>query len=214
MVVSPKFDPPLLPDLVAGDESVLEPRAVVEATFFESQTWSDRDLTDLVLSESRLDGVSIADCVLRGIRVSECLIDALNAPVLAAGRSQWRDTSIQRSRIGSAELFDADLSMVRIENSKIGYLNLRSAVLNSVIITGCTIDELDLGGVRAKRVAIVDCQLGTLDVTRAQLTDVDLRGSSLTSIVGIDGLRGATVDNDQLSALAEHLASAAGILVE
>ena len=214
MVLSPKFAPPLLPELVLHDSSVLGPRAVIEAALFDGDAWQDLDLTDVVLSESRLDGVSISDAVLRGIRVSECEIEGLNAPILAAGRSQWRDTSIQRSRIGSAELFDADLSMVRIENSKIGYLNLRSAVLNSVIITGCTIDELDLGGVRAKRVAIVDCQLGTLDVTRAQLTDVDLRGSTLTSIVGIDGLRGATVDNDQLSALAEHLASAAGILVE
>lgn len=214
MVVSPSFSAPRLPELRALEASELEPRAVIEAVLAEGGSWDGVTLTDAVISESRLDGVSISDSVLRGIRISECEIEGLNAPVLTAPLSQWRDTSIHRSRLGSAELFESDLSMVRIESSKIGYLNLRGATLASVIISGCTIDELDLGGVRARRVAIVDCQIGTLDVTRAQLTDVDLRGSSLRTIIGIDGLRGATVDEEQLAALAEHLASAAGILVE
>lgn len=167
-----------------------------------------------MLTECAFDRVSIEESQLRGIRVSESTMTSLNAPVLAAPRSTWREVTITGSRIGSAELFEADLSGVRISGSKLGYLNLRGATLTNVIVENCQIDELDLGGAVLKLVAFVDCQFGTLDTTRTRLTDVDLRGTQFSSLIGIEGLRGATIDEQQLAELAPHLAAAAGIRIE
>lgn len=212
MPTAPRVDDPRLPDLEAGAADDLLPGAVIEAVRFDG-AWEGLDLTDAVLSECLLDRLSLSDCALRGIRVSESMLTALNAPVLAAARSRWRDTVVTGSRIGSAELFDSSLTGVRIEGSKLGYVNLRGAILANVIIANCTIDELDIGGSSAKRVAIVDCEIGTLDVTRATLADVDLRGSRFGTIMGIPGLRGATIDETQLAELAPHLAAEAGLTI-
>jgi uncharacterized protein YjbI with pentapeptide repeats len=167
-----------------------------------------------VLSECRFTRVSVTDSSFRCTRFSESEFVSLNAPVLSAPLSTWRDVSISGSRIGSAEVFESEFSGVRIENSKLGYLNLRGAKLVNVVISGCTIDELDLGHATAKRVAIIDCTIGTLDVTRATLTDVDLRGSTFQSLTGLPGLRGATIDDDQLASLAPHLAASIGLRIE
>ena len=214
MVTAPRFDPLRLSDLDPGDLAVLEKRAVIEGVRFEVTSFEQADLTDAVLIECLLDRVTLVDVQLRGARFSESELVALNAPVLAAARSIWRDVVVRGSRIGSAELFEAQFSGTRILSSKLGYVNLRGAKLDNVEISGCTIDELDLGGVQAKRVAIVDCQIGTLDVTRAKLSNVDLRGTTFDTIVGLEGLRGATIDEAQLAALAPFLAESAGLSVQ
>jgi uncharacterized protein YjbI with pentapeptide repeats len=214
MVKSPRIDEVPLPELEPGSLELLRPRAVVEGVSFENVEFSGLDLTDAVLTESLLDRVSIVESRLRGIRIAESRVEALNAPVLAAPLSQWRDTVVRLSRVGSAELFEAQFSGVSVEGCKLGYVNLRGATLDNSRFVDCTIDELDLGGVTARRVAITGCDIGTLDVTRASLADVDLRGSRFSTIVGLEGLRGATIDEGQLAELAPHLAAAAGLRVE
>ncbi len=83
-----------------------------------------------------------------------------------------------------------------------------------MLLEGCTIGELDLSGVNASRVALRDCSIGTLDVTRARLTDVDIRTSRFSTIVGLEGLRGATIDDAQLAEMAGVLAAHVGLRVE
>lgn len=172
------------------------------------------DLTDAVLSECLLDRVTISDSELRGIRVSETRIALLNSPILAAGLSQWRDVFLTGSRIGSAELFESQWTGSHISGCKLGYVNFRGATLANVEVIDCTIDELDLAHASASRVAIRDCRIGTLNVSRASLKDVDLRSTTFDAIVGLEGLRGATIDDSQLTMLAPHLARSAGIVVE
>ena len=214
MVKPPVVERARLPELRAGDIGELVPRAVVEAVRFQGASFDGLDLTDAVLTECELDRVSIVDSALRGLRIAESIVTGLNAPVMPAARSRWRDVWMTGSRVGSAELFESELSGVRIEGSKLGYVNLRGATLSNVIFVDCTIDELDLGGVTATRVAITGCEIGTLDVTRATLRDADLRSSRLSAVTGLDGLRGATIDELQLAELAPHLAAAAGLVVE
>lgn len=210
----PIVSPPVLPDLVPGELSQLRPRAVLEGLSFDDVTFENEELTDAVVTECALTRVSIVDGTLRGIRISESEIVSLNAPVLSAALSQWRDVSVRDSRLGSAEMFESKWHGVTLAGSKLGYLNLRGAELVNVIIEGCTVDELDLGGVTATRVIVRDCTIGTLDVTRARLKDVDLRATRFETITGLEGLRGATLDETQLAELSWHLASAAGITVE
>jgi len=214
MVTSPRIDALRFPHLEAGNVDALTARDVFEGLRFDGVTFDSVNLTDAVFSESILDKVRITDSVLRGIRLSETRIAALDAPILAAPLSQWRDVELVNSRIGSGELFEATISSVIITGCKIGYLNLRGAELTNVIISDCTLDELDLGGATLKKVAITGCQIGTLDVTRSTMSNTDLRGTTFQSIMGLAGLRGATIDEDQLGMLAPHLAHASGLLVE
>lgn len=214
MVSPPLLDLPVLDDLAEGFPGDLEPHAELDRLRFDGLEFDGVDLTSAVVSESVLERVSLVDNQWRGIRIVESLITGLNAPVLPAARSHWRDVGITQSRIGSAELFDSQLQGVRITGSKLGYLNLRGATLTNVLVESCAIDELDLGGARLTRVAFRDCQLGTLDVTRATNKDTDLRTTSFSRVLGLEGLRGATVDEFQLAELSGALAEHLGIDVE
>lgn len=185
----------------------------------EGERYADADISDVDLSgssflECEFDGVTLSGTQLRGARFVETLLTASFAPTLAASRSTWRDVLVQSPRWGSAELYDAQLNMVHVRGGKIDYLNLRNSRLTDVLIEDCTIGELDLGGVRAERVALRNCRIQTLDVGRAVCVNVDLRGSEFGAVNGLEGLRGVTVDDDQLSLLAPVLAAHIGIIVE
>jgi hypothetical protein len=59
------------------------------------------------------------------------------------------------------------------------------------------------------------CSLQGTDFSRAEMTEVDLRGSDLSQLGGeVAALRGAIVDTAQLIDLAHPLAAAAGLKVE
>lgn len=103
---------------------------------------------------------------------------------------------------------------VQIDGSKLDFVNLRNATLTDVLLSDCIIEELDLGAATVHRLELRNCRIGTLDVGNAKLTDVDLRSSDFGAIHGVDGLRGATIDDAQLSLLAPILATQLGIRVE
>ena len=149
-----------------------------------------------------------------GAKLLDVRVDSVDAAVLHARRSRWRDVEIERSRLGSAELYETELSGVRISDCKLGFINLRGATLTDVEFAGCSIDELDLGLARLSRVALRDCRVATLMIGGARLADVDLRGTDFARIDGLDGLRGATVDEDQLAAIGRLLAEGAGIRIQ
>jgi uncharacterized protein YjbI with pentapeptide repeats len=121
---------------------------------------------------------------------------------------------IENPRWGSAELFEADAESLQIRGGKIDFLNLRNSRLIDVLIEDCTITDPDLGGCRGTRIALRNCRVGTLDVTRARLADVDLRSTPFSAVNGLDGLRGVTIDDDQLSLFAPLLAAHLGIRVD
>lgn len=197
-----------------GDAAALEPDDDRELERFAGADLSGRDLAGITFRECEISDTDLDDANLRGARFIDSVLSGVHAPVLRASRSTWRDTLLERSRVGSAEVFDASWNAVRIRQCKLGYINLRGSSLTDVIFEDCTIDELDLGGVTATRVAFPGTTVKTLDVTRASLTHVDLRGLEFRAVHGLDGLAGATVSDAQLSELAPLLAAQLGIVVE
>ncbi|MFJ6003241.1 pentapeptide repeat-containing protein [Arthrobacter sp. NPDC092385] len=201
-----------------GVTPVAEPRLLDgdhrEGEHYERVALDGEELAGITLQECLLEGVSLSDTELRGARFLECTFRELFAPVFRAPRSSWRETSLQGTRWGSAELYDSTFDAVHLDGGKLDYVNLRSSRLTDVLVSGCIIGELDLTGARATRLALQDCTIGTLTLDGAQLKDVDLRTSSFRGIHGLDGLRGATIDEYQLQLLAPFLAESMGLRIE
>lgn len=201
-----------------GVTHVEEPRLLDgdhrEGEHYEGLVLDGEELAGITLQECVLKGVSLNDTELRGARFTECSFEDLYAPVFRAPRSSWRETSLRSTRRGSAELYDSRFDGVHLDGGKLDYVNLRSAQLTDVLVSGCIIGELDLTGVRAIRLALHDCTIGTLTLDGARLKDADLRTSSFRGINGLDGLRGATIDEYQLQLLAPFLAESMGPRVE
>jgi uncharacterized protein YjbI with pentapeptide repeats len=210
--------PPLLdfhaPEVKDGDAGALTAKAPHEGQRFAGLDLSALDLTDSAFLECELDGLSLGETQLRGSRLVESLLSASFAPVLLASRTTWRDVRVERPRWGSAELYDSELGAVHVVGGKIDYLNLRDSRLTNVLLEGCTIGELDLRRARLERVSLRDCTIGSMELDRASAKDVDIRSSQFSVVNGLDGLRGVTIDDLQLSLLAPLLAQHLGIVVE
>lgn len=200
-------------DLPEGDAATLAVDAYRDNERFSSIDLTGHNLTGLTLSECALVDVTVTDADLRAARITDTSLTRLNAPVLRAAHSVWREASIQDSRIGSGELYDAQLSTLLVSRSKISFLNLRGGTLRDVAFEDCLIDELDLSEASARRLAFPGCTIAMLDVSRAHLEHVDLRGARIGGIRGIDSLHGVTVDAAQLIDLAPLLAAHLGIRV-
>lgn len=211
---APRIDPITLSDLDDNTGALLRAGDRRDAERYDGIDLGSRDLTGITFSVCEFRGVSLDETKLRGASFIECIASDLHAPVLNAPGSTWRDVRITQSRLGSVELYDANLRSVHIEGSKLDFVNLRNAALTDVLITNCIIDELDLGSATVQRLHLENCRIGTLDLTHGKLTDVDLRSSDFRSLHGFDGLRGTIIDDAQLALFAPLLAAHLGIRVE
>lgn len=211
---APLLDFRPLEGLTAIDAATLRARDDHEGELLASADLSGADLAAMTFLECELSALTLTEAQMRGTRFVDSLIAASFAPVLLAARTTWRNCRIENPRWGSAELFGATFDSVHVRGGKIDFLNLRGSSLTNVLIEDCTITELDLGGFRGRRVSLVNCRVDTLDATRASCADVDLRTSEFGRINGIDGLKGATIDELQLSLFAPALAGHLGIRVE
>ncbi len=210
----PVLSPLRLPALDHGGAAALAAHGTVEAMSFEGADLSHRDLTGTTVAECELLGVTAHGTTLTSARLIETRIERLNAPVLEASRSTWREVELIGSRLGALDIYDAAVRSTRIVGCKFDWINLRSAILEDVLFEDCTIDELDLTGVSATRVAFVNCRAGSVALAHARLQDVDLRGLEMRSIGNLEGLAGATLDAHQVAALAPALAEHLRIRIE
>ena len=162
----------------------------------------------------RFDGLELDSWTLRGAHLLESVVVGANVPAVSGARSGWRDVEVRDSRFGSIEVYDASWRGIRFTRCKLGYVNLRAAELLDVAFVDCTIDEIDLMDASARRLAFDGSRVATLNTAGSRLTDVDLRGAELGQVVGLEGLRGATISVEQLQLMAPSLAALAGITVE
>lgn len=203
-----------LPGLDPADAEDLAAHAHHEGLALEGADLSGRDLTGATFTECELVGVTAHTTLLRHARLVETRIERLNAPVLDATRSTWRDVVLNGSRLGALDIDDAELRSTRITGSKFDWINLRSSTLEDVLLEDCTVEELDLSGVTATRMAFVNCRVGGLALAHARLQDVDLRGLEIGTLSTLEGMSGATLAPEQVTALAPAFAAHLGIRVE
>ena len=214
MVDRPRLPHLALPDLEEGDED----RFVIERTHdgvefrgldLSGDKLNDRSLTESVIATSKLD-----DTILTGAHLREVRIDGCTATACRINTSQWREVEISGGRFGAFEAYDAMLAVVRFVGVRIDYLNLRGSTLLDVSFEDCHLGELDLMDATVTRAAFAGTTVRDLALTGATLTQVDLRGAHLTTVVGLERLRGATVSPAQLHDLAPLFADEWGIRVE
>lgn len=213
IISAPRFAKLRLSDLEIGNPDQLVADGSVEGERFENVDLSGQPLGGLHVSECEMLGLNVGDADLRNVTFAESRVRQLNAPVLRASCSNWRDVVIEQSRIGSAELYDSSWRGVQFIGCKLGYLNLRGANLRDVSFVDCQIDELDLGGATATRMLVSGTTVRTLSLVKPQLQHVDLREAQLEVINGIEGLAGTTLSSIQVAQLAPVFAARLGITV-
>jgi uncharacterized protein YjbI with pentapeptide repeats len=211
---APRIQLASLPVLDEIDGRLLTRNDEREREHYRETDLTGYDLTASLFTECDFSAVTLDATQLRGARFIESTISDSFAPSLLAARTSWREVVIVNPRWGSAELFEAEIASMHVRGGKIDYLNLRTSTITDLLIEDCTITDLDLGGCRGTRIALRNCRLETLDLARAALVDVDLRSTNLSTVNGLEGLRGVTIDDYQLSLFAPLFASHLGVVVD
>ncbi|HVC22252.1 MAG TPA: pentapeptide repeat-containing protein [Candidatus Dormibacteraeota bacterium] len=160
-------------------------------------------LTRTDLSATRFLRPSLGDLVF-----SNCNLANLHWGSAAMTRTTFQECQMTGFDVNSSTLVD-----VQFQGCKLSLSSFRFLAKAKVRFVDCEMDGTDFHGVDLRACRFENCILTGSLFHGAKSEGVDLRGSSLTGLQGIDGLRGAVIDQIQLLDLADSLASHAGLTV-
>ena len=209
-VDAPRIGPLTVPDggvdLVEGGEHVGLGVTVVDL--------SGADGRGSALERSRLHRVTLAGATLAGARLADLELDDVDA-----ANGDWSRAGLTRVRLTGCRLTGLDLHEARLRSVEfrrclLDYATLVSVDAERVVFDECSLVGVDLAGARLRAVRLSSCRLDDADLTGCRCQGLDLRGTTIGTIKGIGGLRGATIDTVQLLGLAGQLAAAAGLSVD
>ena len=131
----------VLPDLEEADAAQLNAQDRHDGLRLVGADLTGADLTGATFTECELVDVTAHTPVLQHARLLETRIERLNAPVLDATRSTWRDVELVGSRIGALDVYDAEIRSTRITGTK----STDQPALSTLedVLEDCTIDEFD-----------------------------------------------------------------------
>ena len=210
----PRIDRVIPADPTERDGAEIAAHERCERARFVGVDLSGQDLTGADFTDCVFQDLTAHDTNFRAAAFIDTTLARVNSPSFKAARTRLRNVELDGSRFGSADFVEANWQSVHLSNSKLGYVNLRGAELRDVLITDCSIDELDLSGAKVTRLAFANTTVGTLELTNSTLQHVDFRELEMRRIVGIEGLRGATLSSYQASDMSGIFAQHLGIVLE
>jgi uncharacterized protein YjbI with pentapeptide repeats len=202
-----------LPDLTDFDGDLLKPGRDYDAIAFTDRDFTGQDASDARFLECRLERCCLEGLSMSRSRVVDCLLAEVYGASVDFADSLWRDSQMTGGRLGALVLAGATWTRVRVRGVKLGFVNLAAARLEDVVFEECEIGGMDARAAQLRSVAFVDCTVQELNVTEATLSKVDLSGARLRALVGVEGLRGAIINHEQLLDLAPLLAAQLGVEV-
>lgn len=213
-----------------------EPRSAVPFEPRVDELPSPTDLDDL-LDEQQWHQVRItADCTaarLDLIEVSETRFVGSRLSGLDLDGLRIRDTVFEDCELSGVSMHGSALTRVTFTNCRLSGLVLNASTVRDVRITECKADQLALRMATTERLwcervllpaadlyeaqlvltRFFDCDLTDAELSNVHLDDVHLHGSVLDAVRGVEHLRGATIDSDQMHVVAAALLAAHRIVV-
>jgi len=192
----------------------LEPALALEGVEIDQANWAGQksklahidsvrliepDLTGAILREGGWEDVEIIGGQLGGLNLTG---------------SSLRRGLIQRARLSGIVLAETELKDITVEDTKLDLANFRFAKLSRVRFIRCQLIDADFGAAHLVGVDFTNCDLTSADFSGATIKQVDLRSSVVRQIKGIGGLKGATINYDQMITLVPELAAGLGIEVK
>ena len=171
------------------------------------------DATGARFLECVLDGCDLGGVRFDRSRLATCLLTGVRAVTWSLADATLLDLVVDGGRFGAVTAHGSELTRARLAALRIGYADLRNATLVDGTLAGCTVAELDLSGAALRDVRLVECTVGSLVLEGARCRSVDLRGSEVTRLDGVTGLRGCTIDRAQLVGWAPGMAAELGVTV-
>jgi uncharacterized protein YjbI with pentapeptide repeats len=132
------------------------------------------------------------------------------AGVVIQGGSLAR-VEIVRSRLTGITLAEAEVSDAVCRECAADMALLRHASLQRVTFDACTLRGADLMGARCDLVRFRDCDLTGASFAHARFSSSEFLRCRMDDVEGVEGLRGTSMEIEQMLTLAPAFAAALGI---
>ena len=206
-------EPPRLPARLASQ--------VLEAAIGDGAAFAEAEIAGASCAGRRIDGLECIEVVLldpdmSGAELRDCAFrdtafeNPNLAPATIRGGSLTR-VVVEGGRLTGLQVTEADVRDVVWRGCGADMATFRHARLLHVTFQDCSLREADFTGMRGEAVRFTDCDLRGASFRDAELAACELRRCRLDDIEGVEGLRGASLELDQLIDLAPALARSMGI---
>ncbi|KRA23280.1 hypothetical protein ASD65_01745 [Microbacterium sp. Root61] len=206
--LAPRISAPDLPATL--DPATLRPRIEVIAALVEGLS-GEVDASNAHLSESVLRDVDVARLDLSRSRLVDVDIQELRGVEINGRETRWQTVRVTGGRVATLDLSRSSLSGVEFRGLRVDYLTLAGCDAFDVLFVDCIIGSLDAPQAKLGRVAFEGCRVDDVDNRGWKIEHVDLRGLDAVRYLDMAGLRGATMGDQQVTALGRHFAAAVGV---
>jgi uncharacterized protein YjbI with pentapeptide repeats len=128
-------------------------------------------------------------------------------------RSSLRRVELHLCRLTGVELAEATWNDVVLTDCRLDFGGFRLAKLTRGVLRDCRLEEADFGAATLTDVVFERCELRRASVAGCRVERVELRGCTLTELVGVESLRGAGMPWDDVLENAPLFAQGLGIQV-
>ena len=118
---------------------------------------------------------------------------------------------IVRCRLTGLALAETDVGDVACRECAADLATFRHARLTRVTFESCTLRGADFMGARCDHVRFSDCDLTGASFAQAHFTGSEFVRCRMDDVEGVDGLRGTSMEVEQMLTLAPAFAAALGI---
>ena len=208
--------PNILNDLakVVDVDNLLNSEDKIENANLDNIDISGRRLKSVIIQESLVNKTNFMNTNIERFEVSDCTFKDCDFTASSLATSSWHVVEIVNARCTGLQLQNSTLRNVMFKGCKIELVNLRFAKLENIIFQDCMINDIDFYNSTLKNVEFAGCNIENISFSGAKLKNVDLTRSQIISVRGVGGLKGSTINYEQLIILAPYFALEFGIIIK
>lgn len=173
-----------------------------------SETLKALSMTGSAVNRTDFSGVEIHSFDTKDVVFTDC-----NFTAAKLSEANIHTTELRGSRCTGAQFNTALIKNVSFIDCKLDLTNFRMAKLTNVLFENCVITDMDFYGAELTSIKFDGCDIDGVQFSNSKMVLVDLTGSTITSVKGVSGLKGAKISPDQLVRLAPYLAAEFGLKI-
>ena len=170
-----------------------------------------RSAADARLEEVAVDGGDLRGAHLIDARLTDVVVREANLANMVIRGGSLSRVEIVRCRLTGLAIAETDVGDVVCRECAGDLAMLRHARLTRVTFESCTLRGADFMGARCDHVRFSDCDLTGASFAQAHFTGSEFVRCRMDDVEGVDGLRGTSMEVEQILTLAPAFAAALGI---
>jgi uncharacterized protein YjbI with pentapeptide repeats len=206
--------PEIEDELTTLDIAKLVPSAYIEGALIERQETASIDARNAELEGSRITYVTIPELLMQGVSMKDVFLNSTNLTAAKISDSKLIRVVFKGCRLQGIDFSASELSDIVFEDCNLDLSNFNMAVLQDVMFKNCSLNDASVVSSGQKNVAYENCVIEKIDITETVAQNVNLVGSQVYNITGMQSLKGFMLDMSQVMSLAPEFAIMHGIKIQ